>query len=78
MKPISSRSVPAVVFKAKCLALLDEVAESRQSLVVTKRGRPVARIVPMARATSSSLKGTLLSQKDIVAPVDEVWEADEE
>ncbi len=78
MRSTLSRSVPAVVFKAKCLALLDEVAESRQSLVVTKRGRPVARIVPIARATAPSLKGTLLSQKDLVSPVDDVWEAEEE
>jgi prevent-host-death family protein len=40
------RSIPASEFKAKCLALLDEVAEKKETLVVTKRGRPVARVVP--------------------------------
>jgi prevent-host-death family protein len=41
-----SRSIPASEFKAKCLALLDEVAEKRETLVVTKRGKPVARVMP--------------------------------
>lgn len=76
MKPV--RSVAAVVFKAKCLALLDEVAESRLPLVVTKRGRPVARVVPIAAAPKASLKGTLLAQRDIVSPIDDAWEADAE
>jgi len=43
---MAERSIRASEFKAKCLALLDEVAETRQPLVVTKRGRPVARVVP--------------------------------
>jgi prevent-host-death family protein len=34
-------------FKATCLALLDDVAASRQEYVITKRGRPVARLVPI-------------------------------
>lgn len=40
------RSIPASRFKAQCLALLDEVAEKRETLVVTKRGKPVAHVVP--------------------------------
>ncbi len=71
------KSVPAVVFKAKCLALLDEVANTRQPLVVTKRGRPVARVVPMSAPAMPSLKGTLLAQRDILEPVDEGWEVEE-
>lgn len=39
------RLVPAGEFKAKCLAIFDEVETHRRSFVVTKRGRPVARIV---------------------------------
>jgi prevent-host-death family protein len=74
MKP--SRVVPAVEFKAKCLALLDEVAESRRPLVVTKRGRAVARVVPMAGKVGTSLKGTLLAQGDIVGPADDACKVD--
>ena len=45
---MAERSIPASQFKAQCLALLDEVAETRQPLVVTKRGKPVAKVVPAA------------------------------
>ena len=40
------RTIKASVFKAKCLKLMDEVAESGQELVITKHGRPVSRLVP--------------------------------
>ena len=42
---MAQRSISASEFKAKCLALLDEVAEKGQPLVVTKRGKPVARVL---------------------------------
>lgn len=45
MKP---KTIPAAKFKAECLALLDEVERTRQELIVTKRGKPVARLVPLA------------------------------
>ena len=38
--------VPAGEFKAKCLKLMDEVARTRRPLVITKRGKPVAQLVP--------------------------------
>lgn len=47
-----SRTVPASEFKAKCLALLDEVAETREGLVVTKRGKAVARVEPIEEPRS--------------------------
>ena len=37
----------ASTFKARCLALLDEVASSHSTIVVTKHGKPVARLVPI-------------------------------
>ena len=42
----SEREITATQFKAHCLRLLDEVAETGEALVVTKHGRPVARVVP--------------------------------
>jgi prevent-host-death family protein len=54
-------------FKAKCLALLDEVAETREPLVVTKRGKAVARVVPAEEPPS--LRGTvefLISDDELV------------
>ncbi|MBI4705329.1 MAG: type II toxin-antitoxin system Phd/YefM family antitoxin, partial [Deltaproteobacteria bacterium] len=50
MKP---KTIAAGQFKAKCLALLDEVAEHAESYVITKRGRPVARVVPLEEPDSS-------------------------
>jgi prevent-host-death family protein len=41
------REVPAGLFKQGCLALIDDVADSKQEIVITKRGKPVARLVPM-------------------------------
>ncbi len=39
----------ASTFKAQCLALLDQVERTKVEIVVTKRGRPVARLVPLER-----------------------------
>lgn len=38
--------IPAGEFKAKCLQLMDQVARSREPIVITKRGKPVAKLVP--------------------------------
>jgi prevent-host-death family protein len=42
----AQRTIAASEFKARCLALLDEVAETKETILVTKRGKPVARVVP--------------------------------
>ncbi|MHB8262895.1 MAG: type II toxin-antitoxin system Phd/YefM family antitoxin [Acidimicrobiales bacterium] len=39
--------IPAGEFKQRCLALIDQVAAERTSILVTKRGRPLARLVPV-------------------------------
>ena len=69
------KPVPAGEFKAKCLALFDEVETRRRSFVVTKRGRPVARVVPLPLDTVSSLRGSLLHEEDLLAPIDVKWDA---
>ncbi len=40
-------TIQASLFKAKCLALLDQVAETKESIVITKRGKPVAKLTPI-------------------------------
>lgn len=67
-------TVPAAEFKAKCLAIFDAVERDRRSFVVTKRGKAVARVVPLAKG-GSSLLGTLLHEEDLMAPVDADWDA---
>ena len=44
-----AKEITATKFKAHCLRLLDEVADTGETLVVTKRGRPVARVEPSTR-----------------------------
>lgn len=78
---MTASAVPAGEFKARCLQLLDDVASTGEALVITKRGRPVARLVPMPRAEPprslfGALKGRVLSQGDLIAPIDEVWDAE--
>lgn len=51
------REITATQFKARCLRLLDEVAESGEALIVTKHGRPVARVEPPLRA--DDLRGSV-------------------
>ena len=41
------RTIPAGQFKQKCLAILDEVAQTHRSVVISKRGKPVARLAPL-------------------------------
>jgi antitoxin (DNA-binding transcriptional repressor) of toxin-antitoxin stability system len=69
------KTIPAGQFNARCLALLDEVARSGQSLVVTKRGRAVARVGPVTAAKRAGLAGSVLSDDGLLAPIDAEWEA---
>jgi prevent-host-death family protein len=53
-------TVPATEFKAKCLELMDRVAEGRETYVITKRGRPVAKLVTAdARIQDSGVVQTI-------------------
>lgn len=67
-------SIGAGQFKARCLQLLDSVARTGQPLVVTKRGKPVARLVPLAPELRTSLLGSVVAQGDLVSPLAEDWE----
>ena len=57
-------TVPASVFKARCLALLDEVATTHRSLLITKHGVPVARLVPIETEAVGNQSVTLLADDD--------------
>jgi len=76
---MSEPAVPASVFKARCLALLDEVATTHRSLVITKHGVPVARVVPIDTATVARGSVTLLATDDadyFSSFDEESWHAD--
>jgi prevent-host-death family protein len=73
-----SRIIKASEFKAKCLAVLDEVERTRQPVVITKRGRPVAQLMPHTKPRRSArgiLKGRMEIVGDIVSPIDVEWDA---
>ena len=73
-----TRHIKASEFKAKCLALMDEVARTGAAVVITKNGKPVAELVPhrpRARSARGVLKNELFVIGDIVAPIDVDWDA---
>jgi prevent-host-death family protein len=73
-------TIAAGEFKAKCLHLLDEVQQTRKEIVITKRGRAVARLLPVeekAFTVFGRMKGSGKILGDIVGPTGEKWEADE-
>jgi prevent-host-death family protein len=73
-----SETMGAAVFKAKCLALLDEVAETGKEIVITKRGKRIARLVRVEDKPEKiwgRLKGTVEIHGDIFS-TGEKWEAD--
>jgi prevent-host-death family protein len=75
----AQRQIGAGEFKAKCLQLLDDVQQSRQEIVITKRGKPVARLVPLDEEAPSifgRMKGTVKILGDIVGPTGEKWFAE--
>ncbi len=75
MKAEKQRTIAAGEFKAHCLALLDEVNATGEEIVITKRGKPVARICPLPPESEAldwrSLKGSVITLGDIVSPMDE-------
>ena len=56
---MASLVIGATEFKAKCLAILDDVEATGNTVTVTKRGRPVATIGPAKKKKFKSLKGCL-------------------
>jgi prevent-host-death family protein len=72
------REIPAGEFKAKCLAIMDEVQQRGGAYIITKRGVPVAKLVPARverRQLLGSMKGTVVTRGDLVRPLDEPWDA---
>jgi prevent-host-death family protein len=73
------RQIAAGKFKATCLALLDEVQSGRQEIVITKRGKAVAKLVPVGEKAPEifgRMKGSIEILGDIVSPIGEIWDAE--
>jgi len=73
------KTIPAGEFKAKCLKLMDQVAKTGEPLIITKRGKAVAEIIPI-RATPEPfvgrMKGSITYEGDILSPIDVDWYAE--
>ena len=68
--------IPAGKFKAECLAILDEVQESGESVVVTKRGKPVAQVVPYRERRAESLRNSVRFHGDVIGPILDQWDVE--
>ncbi len=76
------RTLGASAFKARCLAILDEVARTGEGVTILKRGPPVARLLPAAAGgldhPQKRLAGTIEILGDVVGPMlpADAWEAE--
>ena len=71
------KTLAAGKFKDVCLQTLDEVAATRRPVVITKRGRPVAKLVPVTSpARAPSLAGSIIAESGDPYSTGEVWDAD--
>ncbi len=67
-------------FKAQALQVLNEVAQSKEPIVITKRGKPLAQVIAFRndeiKSTPGKLADAFVFEKDIVTPLGEgVWDA---
>ena len=81
--PKRDLTMPAGEFKSRCLQVMDRVARTRRPVTITKRGRPVARVVPVETESESflgSLGQRIRITGDIVRPAEppELWETERE
>jgi prevent-host-death family protein len=71
------RTISAAEFKARCLTLMDDVSSTRETIVITKRGKPVAKLVPAGKEREfiGRLKGVIEIVGDLDSDPPESWES---
>ena len=77
--PASVRTIKASEFKARCLKLMDEIADSGTEIIITKNGRPVSRLIPWHKKPDTLFgidRGKLEILGVIDEPLDVAWEAE--
>lgn len=73
------KTMPAGKFKAQCLSVIDDVHDLKEEVVITKHGKPMAKLVPF-RARQDNLFGFLQGKGsivgDIISPIGEEWNSE--
>lgn len=74
------KTMAVSVFKTNSLRLIDEVSRTHEGIVITKRGKAMAELIPFRSSTKTAVPGklasSLVSEGDIVSPIDSsYWEA---
>jgi len=72
------KTISAAEFKARCLTLMDDVSSTRETVMITKRGKPVAKLVPAGkeqRGFIGRLKGVIEIVGELDADPLETWES---
>lgn len=73
-------NISAALFKTHCLGLMDQINRTHEEVVITKHGKPLARLMPFEPVLNADifgrLRGSVLEQGDLISPIDEVWDAD--
>lgn len=79
---IAMEEIPISEFKAKCLALLEQVRKTKKPIRITRHGKPIAEVIPPSpvqdrSAWIGSLEGSMKFLGDIISPANEEdeWEA---
>lgn len=72
--------IAAGKFKAECLKLMDTVNETHEEIIISKRGKPVAKLTAAepepAKSVFGFLSGSVIEEHDIVSPTGEKWNAE--
>ncbi|MFA5792338.1 MAG: type II toxin-antitoxin system Phd/YefM family antitoxin [Candidatus Gracilibacteria bacterium] len=75
-------TISATEFKAKCLHMMDDVRFSKTEITITKRGKPIAKLVPIKHKQNfkgfGCMKGTFKITGDIISPIDVKWDVEKE
>lgn len=75
------QNIPAGEFKSKCLKIMDEVNIQHKTIIITKHGKPIAKLVPFEESSLSlfgALEGSVKIKGDIIEPTGEKWDAENE
>ncbi len=75
------RIIKTSEFKAKCLKIMDEVAATGETVVITKHGVPITELTPAKRRPDSlfgAMKGSVTYMGHIVSPIGEEWKVQRE